>query len=195
MKVIMKDKEIVNILEKVSLQDLISKINQAINDTSEIFSHLEVDGQSIYEDFEDYLSVHFHSVEVIEIIMRTQETFIGEVLETTHDYLVQTIPRLEALADDFYKSPTAENWNHLAQLTDSISWIFETVDLINQRNELYLDQGKWTEYLGNIQSLKEIMNNLYNAMEVDDKVLIADLILYEIVDTFGNLVDVIKNMK
>jgi hypothetical protein len=167
-------------------------INKTVNEGGQLFSHLVIDSVPIYDDFEDYFVKNMPTIENVEIITKTYEENIWDIIVSTYEYLAKAIEQMDRLADNFYKTPKVQDWNDLANLFEGISWILESTELINTDNRVELPIELWRDYNENVVKLLEQVDNLSVAMENDDRVTIADMLSYEIAPIFKALQGVCK---
>lgn len=182
MKLLFKG-ETIQLNNELSLEFVKEKINSLLADQY-FFSHLVVDGVEIYEEPEQYLEQHLHDINELEIIARTVQEFVNDLLLTAEDYTKRAIPEIEALADHFYNHPNHEGWNKFGQLLEGLQWLthmIQTIDSFSQKPE------NWMNYLKASIAVEEELKNLKEALENKDHVLIADIINYEILPYFTTL--------
>lgn len=169
--------------QTASVEEIIEKINELLS-KGYFFSHFIADGTEIYEDHETYLDVNLDRIETIEIIAKTEEEFLNDILLSAEDYSKQAKPELEALADGFYSNPTAETHNSFGQLMEGLQWLDEMLALIVESNVELPNSARYTEL---IQSLQAEIAGLGEAVENSDNVLTADIIQYELIPIFEQL--------
>mgnify|MGYP001167323179 FL=1 len=192
MKIYVLDK----VLEYPNREDEISNIFNEIDDiisTSKYtFSHLEVDGYTVYEDFHNYFLDNIRSIEEVKVIAKTFKQFVEEILNTTAEYFENAIPEIEILSEEFYKTPTGESWNKLSDLIEGVKWIMDSVVLVDQSDEIkdiVKSYETWNLYAKDIYSLRELLEEFEEILENDDFVSTADILSYEIAPLFNGMLD------
>lgn len=166
---------------------VLSHIKQILKQRKLELSHLVVDGTPVYQDYENYLNEKIETTSEIVVETLKLKPLIDETIDSAFAYIVTAITQLRPLAETYYQSPGSDAWNRLADLFEGIGWLFETMNRIDQIDQLQLyvsSYDKWNEY---VQTLKVLNNNiieLEKAMLNKDHVLIGDLILYEILPIF-----------
>ena len=192
MKIYILDK----VLEYPNREDEISNIFNEIDDiisTSKYtFSHLEVDGYTVYEDFHNYFLDNIRSIEEVKVIAKTFKQFVEEILNTTAEYFENAIPEIEILSDEFYKTPTGESWSKLADLIQGVKWIMDSFVIVDQSDEIkdiVKSYETWNLYAKDIYSLRELLEEFEEILENEDLVSTADILSYEIAPLFNEMLD------
>ena len=169
---------------------MLGKMDEIIKESSKLLSYLVVDGISVYEDYQDYISDNIEAIEKIEVIAITYKELVEDVLSSALEYIQKGQGQLDELADKFYKEPDGEAWERLKNLLDGISWMLTTFTLMDQDQRLkdaVLSYEAWNTYATEIMSLKEPLAEFNEAMKNQDNILIADIILYEIKPIFSQM--------
>lgn len=167
-----------------SVEKIFDYIKQALDETEYNFSYMIIDGEEIYDEFEIYLEDNIKFIEEVKVIMLTTKEVVRDNLITIYEYVGGGIPLISSLADKFYREPEKDDWNQLGELFEGIGFIFhtlESVDSMENLNEIVSNYEVWNEYVSEVKSLNEVINELNSAVENKDTVLIGDLLSYEIV--------------
>ena len=167
----------------VPVDDIILKINQLLGDDY-YFSHLIVDGEEIKESPEQYLLNYVGSITEVQIIAVEAKVFINDLLLSAEEYIKRATPILEVVAERFYETPTAEEYNDLNDLFGGLQWLTSMISVINESK---VRPEKWDDTKEMIESLQDVLNDFAEALENNDTVLIADLLSYEIKPVFEEL--------
>ncbi|WP_026894442.1 hypothetical protein [Clostridiisalibacter paucivorans] len=178
--------------DKKIIDDMFSKINEIISKSSYTFSHFEVNGHKVYEDFNNYFFDNIKKIEEVKVIVKTFKQFAQDIFKTTYDYLDNAIRELDILSNEFYKYPGKESWRKLAYALDGISWIMDTYMLIDKSTELKTvveSYETWNLYKEDINSLIELLREFEYIIESKDFVSIADILSYEIIPIFEHMKD------
>lgn len=167
--------ELLNYLKTLQGQDLIIETISV--------NHHRIDG-----NWDDYIKMSFEQIELIEITHITDDEFTEQVVANLNDYLQQAQPQIEKLSDSFYLSPSPDEWNSLYNLLEGIQYIVTVIQTFttHQKNPL---QIVTLEYEQLLLTLKE----LTSAIEQQDSVRIADILLYEIKEQFEQLQKELQN--
>ncbi|GAF67096.1 hypothetical protein BTS2_4005 [Bacillus sp. TS-2] len=166
------------------LNDMSAKINQEIEGSGLFFSHFLIDGELVYEGYEDYFIQHIQTINSVEVILLSTKEMLNGLLLSFEQYLVNASPEINQLVQDFYQNPTAESWLQFERLLEGIQWIAEVVTTIDKHEN---DIKSWDEYLKAIAQLQVELQQLMEALENKDSVLLADILQYEIIPIFDLL--------
>lgn len=166
------------------VNEMFDMINKEAERLNVHISHLMIDDNPIYENHGDYIVENLQSVQRIEVVMRTNLELINDGLVSMESYLQGALPEIDPLIDEFYQNPTEETWHKLDQLLEGIEWLAGMIQIID-RYEKKLEN--WDDYLKVFASFENELNELMNAMENRDNVLIADIIQYEITPLMTDL--------
>lgn len=176
--------------KKESVEQIFDYIKQAIEETEYNFSYIIVDGEEVYNEFEIYLEDNIKFIDEVKVVMLTIEEMIKDNLHTVSEYVKGAIPLINDLADKFYTEPNVEDWNQISDLFEGLGFILDTlenIDNMENLNELVTSYEAWNEYVAESKSLDGIVNELNEAIENSDTVLIGDLLSYEIVPVFEKM--------
>lgn len=198
MKIIINETVIEVELSETNINDILTKIDEQLESHDKFFSHLVVDGIEIYEDIEIYLTDHLESIQYIEIITKTIQQFIQDILNSVEEYFDRALPGITKLANDFYQEPTANTWTNLAQLIESLGWIwngFEQIDKQKHLNKTIINYELWNELFRDAVTLNSIFKEMDEGLNNQDYVLIADLLSHEIYPNLEELSRKIKNIE
>ena len=177
--------ETITLEQRVTAKDVIEKI-QSLLGVKYYYSHLVVDGETIYEDPLYYLEEHLSRTKCIEVIVKTPREFINDLMLTAEAYIKGAKPEIEVLIEAFYQNPTSENWSQFSQLLEGIQWLNQITVLIEKIPE---KPRNWTAFIEKATALEAALRNLQEAVENNDSILIADMIQYEILpvmEAIGN---------
>lgn len=175
--------EVVQLDEMVTVEVVVSKINQLLSDQF-YFSHLIVDGNQVYEDPEFFLQEHLQSIKEVIVVSKTVREFVNDLLLTIEDYLNRAAPALNPLAEEFYRNPESGTWDRFVELIEGLIWINQAIQTIDSVKEKPVN---WMNIIKSGGSLEVELESLEEAMEGTDFILIADLLLYEIAPIFETL--------
>jgi len=183
--------------KREAVPEIIQSIEQELNLAEVYYSHFTLDGVDRFDELESFLLDNITGTEKIKIECRTLKELADEVILSAGEYLDRAIPVLTELAPKFYRESNADCWRQLAELTDGVKWLLDSFSLIDKEiamNPHIQGYSNWNEYLQQIYSLKENMEQLGQAMESRDMVLIGDLLNYEVIDLFKQIKKSLGNM-
>lgn len=178
--------------EPAVLERIFDTINEFLADTGLIFSHLKVDDTEVYADHYNYLKERIDRIELIEVEVRTVSEMLRDVLLTAEEYLEQALPEIELLAAEFYQGPSEESWARFQQLLEGVEWLNQLVAVIDQNKA---KPGNWQDYTVMVDRLRDELQNLEEALENQDYVVMGDLLNYEIIPCFQEFREIIEKTK
>lgn len=120
------------------------------------------------------------------------ENLIQETLGSTYDYIKNAIEELNVLADEFYQMPDEKTWIKLTSLFEGIQWIIKTlaqIDSVKNLEKIINDYKIWNEYVQSVTELNQIIPEIEKAMIDQDKILIGDILLYEVKPVFEKMLE------
>ena len=173
-----------------SVEKIFDYIKQAIDETEYNFSYMIVDGKEINDEFEIYLEDNIKSIDEVKVVMLTVKEMIRDNLIIIDDYVDRAIPIVTSLSDKFCKEPEVEDWKQISELFEGIGFIFDTLESIDNMenlNEIVSDYKVWNEYVSEVKSLDDILKKLNLAIENDDTDLIGSVLSGEIVPVFKKM--------
>jgi len=169
------------------IDSIFEEIDNIVNKSSKILSHMVIDSIEVYQDYYDYFLDNIRVIEEVKVITLTYKELVDDILNSTLDYLERTPTIIENLADNFYKNPDNQDWQELDNLLDGISWImttFSSIDQDKRLKDIIINYEDWNRYAKEIFSLKELLVEFEEALSSNDNVSIADILSYEIVPIF-----------
>lgn len=169
-------------------EEVIESINRFLGDQF-YFSHLLVDGKEVLENPEQFLLENIAEVSTLEVIAIPAKEFVNELLLSAEEYTERAIPHIKILFDEFYINPTQKNWIELSEMFEGIQWLLSMIETIDNS---IVRPSNWTEVITSVAELKEELENLEDALENTDTVLVADMLQYEVLPVFELLETEIK---
>lgn len=170
-----------------AIEMVLTRIQEILDQESVELSHLVIDGTPVYQDYEHYLNEKIDTTTEIVAETLKLKPLIAETLDSAFAYISNATALLKPLADTYYQSPGPEAWNRLADLFEGIGWLLDTmnrIDQIDQLNQYLSNYDIWNEYVQTLKVLNVQIPELEQAMINKDHVLIGDLLLYEILPVF-----------
>lgn len=166
---------------------LFETIEMALKEDNLELSHLLIDGTPVYQDLEQFIEENYATIKEISLVTFALQALINDTLTSAFEYAGKATSILKSLSEAFYQSPDQEDWQVLADLFEGIDWLIDSMNRIDQIENLQLyltDYTIWNEYVLAIKGSKLYLKELEQAMINKDEVLIGDLILYEILPIF-----------
>lgn len=153
-----------------SIPQIINRIETVCRNSDLAYSHLVVEGQDVYDDIETYLQENIAGLNQVEIVLKTIQEMMGEMMKSAVEYLERAISGINTLAEEFYNGPTENTWVRFQQLLDGVSWLMESAAIFEKT---------YRELSGRTAKLHEKLDELKEALEGSDLILVGDLLKYE----------------
>jgi hypothetical protein len=162
--------------ESISATEIVSNINHLLEIDQVSLDYLIIDGIEVFADFEQYLSENIRTIDLIEIMTKSyHEQIMGQLNEAVN-YLERAIPEVTVLADEFYQGAKQSTWEKFDQLLEGIQWLAQIVCVIQNKTLL----PNWDQFQNIAVTMLKQLGELGKALQDFDRILMADLIKYEI---------------
>lgn len=170
--------------EQYEIEKVFDNINEIITKSGLNLTEIKIDGIDFYENYNEYIMSNLENIQIIEINLKTTKEIINENLETIISYLERIFPELDLLVDDIYIEFSKELWEKFSQIFDGLEFILKILDILLKNKELYDEVDKYSFIK---QEIETEIKHLSEAFEIDDRVYISDIIIYEIKFTLEKL--------
>ena len=106
-----------------------------------------------------------------------------ELLKTTSEYILSLKHSIEQIIEYLQNDSEAEGLSLIGEVASNLSLLFEAIESTKdcQKQEI------------NLNELNEKLNEIVEAMENGDTVLIGDLFQYELIPILGNMQKIIED--
>jgi hypothetical protein len=164
-----------------SLASMLSSLHGDLAKSGRFIASLRVNGREV-ADIDEESSQHLERIGSIEITTESPLSVAGNIIaegekfiEGLQDYLVQTAGH--------YSSDNQCAGRYLDETVQGLEWFVQMIGFIEQTlqldfNQLSLNGRPVAEY---VQRLNSIFQEIVNAQEVSDPVLLADILVYDLV--------------
>lgn len=116
----------------------------------------------------------------------------ADIILSMREYIQRAIPETRTLADGFYTEETNEQWATFAQLMEGLQWLFEAYRSIESVRAQVNIPVEWTPIVGAFKSLGNQIAALLPVYENKDRTLIGDMLNYEFLPLFEELVQLLN---
>jgi len=174
------------------IEQILTMINEKLDEKELKFSHLIIDEIPIYGDFYNYFIEHIERINKVEVVLLTITDLVNETIITANDYISNAIPLITQLAEEFYQQPNKETWTKLNDLFEGVQWIIESltqIDSIKNLSNIVNDYETWNEYVQGVSKLSAIIPQLESSIIAKDIISIGDMLMYEIMPVFESMLD------
>lgn len=174
------------------IEKIFNNINEYLQENDLQFSHLIIDDEEIYDNFDIYIIENIESIKKVEVVAMKLAEMVNESIITTEQYAKNAIPIINNIAEGFYQKPNENSWSQLTDLFEGIQWIiqsFSQINSIESSKDIVSDYRIWNGYVQEMSKLNNIIPELENAIINKDNILIGDMLLYEIIPVFETIVE------
>jgi hypothetical protein len=175
---------------EASPRELVEIIHVKLKESDLYLNYLLIDGVQVY-DYIAYFNESFEGIQLIEVHAHTFEQMNKETLESAQLYLNNVIPAVLIMADDFYKNPTSDTWSNFEQFLEGLEWLNSMMRI---QTNAALNRSNNQEFINTSNLLHSRIEELQEAVNNSDTILIADIIKHEIIVLLQSLKDDIFNL-
>lgn len=183
---------------ETGLEMLMQAIEEAVNSSGLILSHLLVDEVAVYDEHWDYLETNLENIQKVQVELQSLSELMREILQSTILYLERSLPALEKLAESFYSEVNADTWQDLSDFLEGLQWLvqsIETMDGVSGLADIVADYEQWNRYSKAVRELQPIAAELDEPLQHEDYVGVGDVLLYEVVPLMQELLQNIPSIK
>lgn len=176
---------------------ILAEIENEINKTAKAPQALVFDGHEVFTDYDNYFLDNIDSIKKVEVRLVSYQQMVQDMLLAGANYLSQTPQQIEALAEEFYKSPADREWHSLGDLLEGLDWIFRTFDAIQMEprlDKIVNAHKDWINYSAEVDELKALLPDFEEAIVNKDSIMLADILSYEIKPRFATMADSLGNL-
>jgi hypothetical protein len=172
-----------------AVESTLVEVNQLISESKLALSCLEIDGIEVYEEYYQYIIDNVENIEMIVVKIKPLKEMMDDTIVSIEAYVLRAIPEIQQLADEFSQNVSQDSWVKLAQLLEGLQYIVQVITMIMENKDWYHN----SEQYGDIhQELVSKLSMLREAMENQDRTSMSDLLIYEMIPFFEELVKEIK---
>ena len=173
-----------------TVEQLWEQIVRQVEETGYLFSHLIIDGEEIFDDYQIFIIDNWDRIETIDVVVKTLKDMIYGIFISIDEYLTRALPEIKIIVDEFYQGPTKTTWHKFEEMLLGLEWINQSMYSIENNKNLSVTWGKYIIF---IQELQGKLTELQEALEHGDVVLIGDIIAYELGSVLNSLHNEVKN--
>lgn len=170
--------------DESSILIILERINEFISGSDLIFSHLLVDEVEVYENHEKYINDRLYEIKKVEIVTLSRKDMIMKTMLSISSYLERAIPALKELTVGSYERFNNGTWQGIDQLAEGMQWILQFASSIRLSSPKL---SNWTEVENCLQVCEKSFELLLDGVEMKDKVLISDVLTYEVTPAYEQL--------
>ncbi|WP_110931100.1 hypothetical protein [Paenibacillus bouchesdurhonensis] len=153
-----------------------------INSADKFVYSVSIDGQVIYDNFDESIAANFSRIDALDIQTITKRESLIETEKSLVEYLNRFIPAISELSGCFYGELTEYHWEKFSYFIEGLSWILQSVEFI----QLIVDVEIDPIHILTMQKLESIIKELESSVEEEQYVMIGDLMQYELMPVLEN---------
>ena len=166
------------------LDELFSRIDDAMNEFQVYFSHLKVDGEDLSDSSRENLTAQMDKIQDVEVIFQTAEQYLMQVVRIMEHFIEQSVPVMKLVANDFYGHYDNDTWERFNLIVTIFTEIVQTIRGLVSNSDF---RGK-VDIFGKLgEDIVKELTALNEAIVGNDMILAADLLLYELKPFVENL--------
>ncbi|MDI3547002.1 MAG: hypothetical protein PWR10_654 [Halanaerobiales bacterium] len=173
-------------LEKANYEN-IGDVIDAIEVAGFVVTEVIADGENITGFTEEELE-KIKPIEELKIISKNVKDLTRDTLVEAENYILQFISGVEEIINKFNQGREAESFKLLSQGLEGLEWLNTLLGSLISMGEV--DSTK--EFINNWQGT---MEELLDAMERQDIVLLNDILEYELVPVLEDYLELVKEVK
>lgn len=184
--------------KKENISKILTDIENIIDKSEKVFSHMVIDSVKVYSDFREYLESHISEIKKVEIVLQTYKELVNGVLFSAWEYVDKIPAKIDQLAKSFYQNPDNSSWRNLNDLLTGIEWVLNTFTKIDQDirlREVIPSYEIWNLYAKSIYNLRELLPGIEQALTNKDYILLADTLSYELTPVINDLSDKLSELQ
>lgn len=170
-----------------TIEQITDSITEILNRDNAIAIDYIVDGTSINEELDNYLSECLAITKEIEVITQPVKQLIQETINSAYTYLKNGIPQIRSIASEFEMEPDAITWQSLNELLGGLNWLIDSMERMNALKSLELivtDYQAWNQYAQITYNLIPIIKELDAALRNKNNRKVGRILSKEIVPAF-----------
>ncbi len=176
-------------LTEDALLIIVEKINVFKDERSLLFSHMVINGEAKYTDALDYIAANIENIREIEAVLQTKSQYVSRLILELYGVLEQSISQIISLGKLFVFNNN-EIWNELASFINEMQYLVQVYnEILKYRQELNSNHSDidWRVIESAYNSFTGGLAVMNSYVEINDTVLVADMILYEIVPSLEKI--------
>lgn len=139
---------------------------------------VDIDGQVLYEDYENYIQEHFQYIQHIHVSTLSRLESIHDTTSSLHEYLNKFVPAMASIADQMYGEMSPELWEQFTTGLEGLQWIVSSFEFLQY---LYSEESlKLAQLTNYCMDLEKIIIELDVNLSKEDLVGVGDLLQYEL---------------
>jgi hypothetical protein len=173
------------------VETLFTRIEQELDSLQLYFDYLVVDGAVVTDDPQGFIETHLDTVENIEVHFFAADQYLAKIIEVLQAFLDNALPAIAQMAAEFYGKPGPDTWGRFDTALDGMKSLIGLIQGVMNDASL---ANKLDEISSLGASLQDNLATLLDAVQRGDNTLVADVLTYEILPFFENLLKAVRNL-
>lgn len=179
-----------NICDLDSFQHIWQHTTELIYIQKRTISHVEIDGQTHYENYEVIFDQDFNKIKYINIFTISNEDRLVQLMQSISEYTPKFVDGTREISHSFYGELKERHWQQFSLFMEGLDWLYQSIEfshmLMKQSDRINVNEQFYSNVL---QKLEPIIGELEFALQHQDYVSVGDLMQYEIVPIFEHFMN------
>jgi hypothetical protein len=179
--------ELFNQSREARLESL-NSLFKSLYDQQEIVQEVIIDGVNYRDQYNNYLIENLMDIRSVEIKSVQEAVLMQSIAEDLKEYLPKLIRGCDSIPELLYGEMKEEDWGYFGQLMEGTNWVGQSALALRTYGDKRLGaEPIHASVVQFIDGLEKHVEELGTAMEQQDYTSAADLIKYEMSESFKHL--------
>lgn len=177
--------------------DMLNEIEELATESNYVISHLEVDGEKVFDDFQSYFSKNIDDIKKVKVITKTPIELARDLILYMGDVIDELLPEVNIIANNFRKNLSKDALSRLVNVFGGIKWILDTFAALDSEMEIkhmVVDYKLWNEFAKDCYCLREIMVEIQDILMNDDDNYLPEVLSDEIAPLLEDMKDKLDSL-
>ena len=166
----------------------LNNLFKLLYDQQEIVQEVIIDGVNYRDQYNNYLLENLMDIRSVEIKSVQEAVLMQSIAEDLKEYLPKLIRGCDSIPELLYGEMKEEDWGYFGQLMEGTNWVGQSALALRNYGDKRLGaepiHASVVQFVG---GLEKHVEELGAAMEQQDYTAAADLIKYEMSESFKHL--------
>ncbi|WP_372629523.1 hypothetical protein [Cohnella sp.] len=161
---------------------------KSLYDQQEIVQEVIIDGVNYRDQYNNYLLENLMDIQSVEIKSVQEAVLMQSIAEDLKEYLPKLIRGCDSIPELLYGEMKEEDWGYFGQLMEGTNWVGQSALALRTYGDKRLGaEPIHASVVQFVDGLEKHVEELGAAMEQQDYTSAADLIKYEMSESFKHL--------
>jgi len=166
----------------------LNNLFKSLYDQQEIVQEVIIDGVNYRDQYNNYLIENLMDIRSVEIKSVQEAVLMQSIVEDLKEYLPKLIRGCDSIPELLYGEMKEEDWGYFGQLMEGTNWVGQSALALQTYGDKRLGaEPIHASVVQFVDGLKKHVEELGAAMEQQDYTAAADLIKYEMSESFKHL--------